>query len=105
MKKVYAILLTIFLIQNIYSQCDCEKIHKDNGTVTQCTILPIGGDNNLQFGLSLAANEKDNYVTLTIRYISGRSLKINVDLSLRFIDNNLLTFKFLNRLSSYIGNN
>lgn len=105
MRIFFVILFHLFVIQSIFSQCDCEKIHKDNGTVTQCTPLPIGGDINLQFGLGLFANERDSFVTLTIRYISGKSLKINGDLSLRLTDNNLLTFKFINRVSSYIGNN
>jgi hypothetical protein len=104
MKRVFVILFPIFLIQNIFSQCDCEKINRADGTVIQCKPLPIGGDNNLQLGLSLASNGKDNFITLTIRYISGQPLKISGDLSLRLLDNNLLTFNLVNTQSSFIGN-
>ena len=104
MKRVIAILFSVFLIQNIYSQCDCEKIYRDEGPVVQCKTLPLGGDNNLQIGLSLASNEKDNFITLIIRYISGQSFKINGNLSVRLIDNNLLTFNLINTQSSTIGN-
>jgi hypothetical protein len=104
MRIFFVILFHLFVIQSIFSQCDCEKIHRDDGTVTQCTPLPIGGDNNLQFGLSLFAKGEANFVTLTIRLISEQSLKIIGDLNLRLTDNNLLTFKLVNRLSSYVGN-
>lgn len=104
MKVASVILFHLFFIQYIFSQCDCEKIHRADGTVTQCTPLPIGGDENLQLGISLASNGKDNFITLTIRYISGIPFKITGDLSIRLIDNNLLTFNLVNTQSSYIGN-
>jgi len=104
MRIVFIILFHFFLFQNIISQCDCEKIIRADGTVTQCNPLPIGGDDNLQIGLSLASNGKDNFITLTIRNITGQTYKITGDLIIRLLDNNMLTFGMLNTLSSVIGN-
>ena len=104
MKNLFLLLIILFDVQIILGQCDCQKINRPDGVVVQCNPLPIGGDQNLQVGLSLASNRTGKYITVTIRYISGPSLKINGDLSLRLSDNNLITFELVNTQSSYIGN-
>lgn len=105
MKNLLLSLIILFIFQITNCQCDCQKIRRTDGTVTQCNPLPIGGDRTLQIGLSLASNGKDQYITMTIRYISGQSFKIAGDLSIRLSDNSLLTFDLINTQSSYIGNN
>lgn len=101
---VLLVLINLFFIHNLYSQCDCEKIQRADGTITQCKVLPVGGDRNLQMGLSLVSNGKDKFIALTIRYVSGLSLKINGELNLRLLDNNMITFPLVTSQSSYIGN-
>lgn len=104
MKKVLLVLFNLLLIHNLYSQCDCEKIQRSDGIITQCKVLPVGGDRNLQMGLSLVSNGKDKFIALTIRYISSLSLKISGDLNVRLLDNNMLNFPLVTNQSSYIGN-
>jgi hypothetical protein len=101
---IILIMLNLFFIHNLFSQCDCEKIYRSDATIMQCKTLPIGGDRNLQLGVSLLSNGKDRFIALTIRYVSGLALKITGDLNVRLLDNNMLTFPLVTNQSSYIGN-
>ena len=94
----------MFIIQNVFPQCDCQKILRDNVYITQCNPLQVGGDNSLQMGMSLSSNGEDDYINLIIRYLDNQPYKIIGDLNIRCVDNNLLTFKLINSQSSYIGN-
>lgn len=99
------LVLTLFLVfKNAFSQCDCEKIQRSDGIVITCKTLPLCGDNDLQIGIALATNGVDKFITATIRFLSEPQLKITGDLSLRLVDNNLLTFKLVKTQGSYIGN-
>ena len=95
MKKVLLLTWFTLIIFQVQAQCDCEKIQRSDGIITMCKTLPIAGDNTLQVGLSLANNGRDNFLNATIRFLSSNPLEINGDLSLRLIDNNLLTFKLV----------
>jgi len=104
MKKSIIVLIYLLSISNLYSQCDCEKIFRTDGTIIQCKTLPIGGDRNLQMGMSLLTNGKDRFIALTIRYISEPPLKIGGNLTVRLSDNSMITFTLVTSQSSYIGN-
>jgi hypothetical protein len=105
MKKIVISVFFSLVIIHIDAQCDCEKIQRSDEIITMCKTLPIAGDNSLQVGLSLAYNGRDIFVNSTIRFLSNDPLKIIGDLSLRLVDNNLLTFKLVKTQGSYIGNN
>jgi len=84
--------------------CDCQNIHRDDGTeITQCISLPVASDSTLEFGLAIASNGQDNFVTVTIRFFATVK-EINGNLSIRLKDNNLLTFVLVNKGLAYIGN-
>lgn len=104
MKKLIIIILLGLSISLTYGQCNCEKIKRNDGTtVTQCNPLPVANDNSTQIGLSIASNGKDNFVTLTIRFMSSVQ-NITGNLSLRLQDNNMLTLELVNAQLAYIGN-
>jgi hypothetical protein len=104
MKKFAISIFLFFIFSHIYAQCDCEKIQRSDGIITMCKTLPVAGDNSLQVGLSLAYNGRDIFINSTIRFLSNEPLKITGDLSIRLVDNNLLTFKLVKTQGSYIGN-
>jgi len=85
--------------------CDCQVIHRDDGTdVTQCISLPVAIDNSLEFGLACASNGQEKFITVTLRFFDNVQ-GIAGNLSIRLKDNNMLTFNLVNRGFSYIGNN
>jgi hypothetical protein len=91
--------------KTVSNYCDCQVIHRDDGTdITQCISLPVAKDNSLELGLSIASNGLDRFISVTIRYF-GEALKITDDLSIRLKDNSMITFKLVNEGLSYIGNN
>lgn len=104
MKKLIIIILLGLSISLTYGQCNCEKIKRNDGTtVTQCNPLPVANDNSTQIGLSIASNGKDNFVTLTIRFMSSVQ-NITGNLSIRLKDNNMITMELVNAQLAYIGN-
>jgi hypothetical protein len=105
MKRIFLSLFLFFSITLLYGQCDCEKIHREDGIITTCQTLPVCGDDLFQVGLSLADNGQEIFLTMTIRFLTDRELKISNDLSLMLINNNLLTFKLVKTQGSLIGNN
>jgi hypothetical protein len=123
MKKHFIIFITVFLVfscvqptsnNNSTQQtekdieidyCDCQNIHRDDGTeITQCISLPVANDSTLEFGLSIASNGQDIFITTTIRFFETAK-EINGNLSIRLKDNNLITFELVNKGLAYIGNN
>jgi len=85
--------------------CDCQNIHRDDGTeITQCLSLPVARDSTLEFGLAIASNEQNKFITTTIRFF-GNVKEINGNLSIRLKDNNLISFELVNKGLAYIGNN
>jgi hypothetical protein len=103
MKSIVTFICFIYT-QVAFSQCDCEKIRREDGVVTQCNPRPIAGDDNLQIGIALASNGEKKFLTLTIRYLSGPALKISGDINVRSYNNNLSTYNLINAQSSYVGN-
>ena len=104
MKKMLLLIFFCFLYICIHAQCDCEKIQRSDGIIVICKTLPVAGDNSLQIGLCLSYNGVDSFVNATIRFLTNTHLKITGDLSLRLVDNNLLTFKLVKTQGSLIGN-
>ncbi|MFC2118086.1 hypothetical protein ACFLSY_05555 [Bacteroidota bacterium] len=84
--------------------CDCETIHRDDGTVIkQCNTLPVSNDNTSQIALAVSSNGVDNFVCLTVRFASTAQ-NIKSGLSFRLIDNNLLTIPLIKKELGRIGN-
>lgn len=84
--------------------CDCQKIHRDDGTkITQCISLPVVSNSNLEFGMAIASNELNYFITTTIRFAENAK-EINGNLSIRLKDNNLMSFELVNKELAYIGN-
>lgn len=91
--------------EKVIDYCDCQNIHRDDGTeITQCISLPVASDSTIEFGLAIASNGQDNFITVTIRFF-GSVKEINGNLSIRLKDNNLMTFELVNSGLAYIGNN
>lgn len=90
--------------ESIVNYCDCQTIHRDDGTdVKQCISLPVAHDKSLEVALAIATNGKNPFITVTIKYNSN-VLKIVDDLSIRLNDNSMLTFRLVNEGVSFIGN-
>lgn len=89
----------------IIDYCDCQYIHRDDGTeITQCISLPVASDSTLEFGLAIASNGQDMFITTTIRFFETVK-EINGNLSISLQDNNLMTLELVNKGLAYIGNN
>jgi len=89
----------------VIDYCDCQNIHRDDGTeITQCLSLPVASDSTLEFGLAIASNGQDKFITTTIRFF-GNAKEITGNLSIRLKDNNLITFELVNKGLAYIGQN
>lgn len=89
----------------VIDYCDCQNIHRDDGTeITQCLSLPVASDSTLEFGLAIASNGQDKFITTTIRFF-GNAKEITGNLSIRLKDNSLITFELVNKGLAYIGQN
>jgi len=94
----------MLLTASLHGQCDCEKINRDDGTnVTQCNPLIVAKNNTTQVGLSLSSNGQDKFVAVIIRFISTAK-DMTGNLSIRLIDNNMMTFELINTQLAFIGN-
>jgi hypothetical protein len=95
----------VISLNNSVDYCDCQNIHRDDGTeITQCISLPVASDSELEFGLAIASNGQNNFITTTIRFF-GNVKEVNGNLSIRLKDNNLISFELVNKGLAYIGNN
>lgn len=103
MKKSILTFIILSFFYSSYAQCECEKIKRNDGTtITQCTPKLVAGDSFAELGLSLTSNNIDNYISLSIRYLS-KSQDIGGNLSIRLANNELLTFSYVNSQMQYIG--
>jgi hypothetical protein len=103
--KKYIELLIICLIAPIssYAQCNCETINRDDGTtITTCKPAPIGGDQTLEFAISMITNGNDYFISLNILFDIPPQ-KATGNLMIRFTDNNMLTFTAVNSQMAFIG--
>lgn len=97
--------ILLYQSNKLETKCDCETINRDDGTViTQCNPLPVANDNSTQVGLAVSSNGLDVFVALTVRFASTVK-EITGDLSLRLMDNNMLTLNLINAELGKIGNN
>ena len=104
MKHIIAVLFFTSNVITIFAQCDCEKIYRDDGTtITQCNALPVAKDNSTQVGIAAASNGIDKYLSITVQF-KETALDITGNLTLRLIDNNLMTFELVNSQLAFIGN-
>jgi len=104
MKKYFGFLL-ICLIAPIsaYAQCNCETINRDDGvTIRTCEPVPIGGDQTLEFAISMITNGNDYFLSLNIIFDSTPQ-KATGNLMIRFSDNNMLNFTAVNSQMAFIG--
>lgn len=101
-KKILVIVFLFTIIRFSFGQCNCEKIYRGDGqTIVQCPPDIIAYDSKTQIGLSIASNGEDNFVTLTIRFI-GNAKNVTSGLTLRLLDNNMITLSLVNQGKSYI---
>lgn len=104
MKKTILILLLISISITSYSQCNCEKIHREDGTtITQCISSPIAHDDKTQVGISAAFNGQNTFITLTVRF-KYNAQNVKGDLTILLDDNNLINLEYVNSQLAYIGN-
>lgn len=97
------LIITLTAFISASAQCDCETIRRNDGTnIVQCLPNLVAGDNYAEFGLSLASNGVDNYISLSIRFLKSHQ-NVNGNLSIRLENNNLLTFKYVNSQMQYTG--
>ena len=104
MKYLTFVFAILFSSNQLFAQCNCEKINRDDGTiVTQCMPLPISSDNNTQIGLSIASNGTNNFLSLTIRF-KETAINVTSKITIRLSDNNMFSLELVNSALSYIGN-
>lgn len=102
--KIQMLFLALLLANVAFSQCNCEQIHRDDGTIiTQCIPLPVAYDNTTQIGLALSSNGEDDFLSVTVRFKhSAKELKGGV--SIRLDNNQMMSFELFNGGLAYIGN-
>lgn len=103
--KYLILILGIFLYQNqVAGQCNCEKIHRDDGTtVTQCLPSPVSSDNSTQIGLAVASNGGNKFITMTVRF-RETAMNVTGKITFRLTDNSMFSLELVNSALSYIGN-
>lgn len=96
-------ILLITPIMSVYAQCNCETINRFDGVViTTCEPAPVGGDQYLEFAISMISNGNDYFLSLNIIFDSPPQ-KASGNLMIRFTDNNLLNFTAVNSQMAFIG--
>lgn len=87
----------------IYAQCNCETINRDDGmNITTCEPAPVGGDQTLEFAISMITNGNDYYISLNILFDIPPQ-KTTGNLMIRFDDNRMMNFTSVNSQLSFIG--
>jgi len=99
MKKYLLITLLLFLKYTLYSQCNYERVARQDGSIVYTYApKPIARDRTTEIGINLSNTGNENYISVVIRF-KASALKIENNLYLRLENNNLMTFA---RVSSNI---
>lgn len=96
-------ILLITPIASVNAQCNCETINRFDGVViTSCEPAPVGGDQLLEFAISMITNGNDYFLSLNIIFDSPPQ-KASGNLMIRFEDNDMLNFTAVNSQMAFIG--
>lgn len=103
MKKYFGLIMCLTVPISVNAQCNCETINRDDGvTITTCEPAPIGGDQTLEFAISMITNGNDYFISLNILFDTPPQ-KATGNLMIRFTDNNMLNFTAVNSQMAFIG--
>lgn len=97
------VMLGLIFSGEIYAQCACPVIKRDDGAnIVQCNPLPVAYNNETQVGLAIASNGGDDFITVTVRF-KDYAQKLIGTVSIRLDDDHLFTFGLVNSGLSQIG--
>ncbi len=104
MKKPFLIsFIFISISWNLFAQCNCETINKENVTIKQCNPLLVGGDKTLHCGIALGKTGNEKHLSLTIRFIE-KAMEVNSKITIWLQNGNSIDISLFNGGLAYVGN-
>lgn len=97
------VILGLMFSGEIYAQCACPVIKRDDGAnIIQCNPLPVAYNNSTQVGLAIASNGGDDFITVTVRF-KENAQKLIGTVSIRLDNDHLFTFGIVNNGLAQVG--